>query len=60
MITLPQPWPESDTQIPAVQDDWLDYLQSKRDALIMELRAIDQILVKHRRLRNETLPRRIR
>ncbi len=60
MMTLPQQWTEPEVQPPTVQDEWLDYLQSKRDALIMELRAIERPLVKYGRLRNETLPRRAR
>lgn len=60
MIVLPQDLAEPEVRVPTVQDEWLDYLQSKRDALIMELRAIERPLVQHGRLRNETLPRRIR
>ena len=41
-------------------NEWLDYLQIQRDALIMQLRAIERPLVQHGRIRAETLPRRVR
>lgn len=39
---------------------WLDYLEGKRDCLIMELRLTDRILVENGRLKRETLERRSR
>ncbi|MBK9272930.1 MAG: hypothetical protein IPM49_00110 [Flavobacteriales bacterium] len=39
---------------------FLDYLEARRAALIMELRQVDRLLVEHRRLKHETLERRIR
>ena len=41
-------------------DQWLDYLEVRRQALIMELRAIDKPLIQHGRLRAYTLPKRIK
>lgn len=43
-----------------LQAEWLDYLQTRRETLIMELRAIDAVLVEHGRLRYPTLPKRVR
>lgn len=60
MMTLPQQWTDPEVQPPAMPDELLDYLQLKRDSLIMDLRAIEKLLVQYGRLRNETLPRRIR
>lgn len=40
--------------------EWLDYLQTQRDALIMQLRAVERPLVRYGRLKTETLPRRSR
>lgn len=44
--------PESET--------WLDYLEHRRDALIMELRWIDELLIQSGRLEKETIRRRVR
>lgn len=41
-------------------DVYLDGLENRRGALIMELRWIDQHLVRYGRLKTETLSRRIR
>lgn len=41
-------------------DVYLDGLENRRDALIMELRGIDRQLVTYGRLKVETLPRRVR
>ena len=40
--------------------EWLDYLEIRRQALIVELRAIDRPLIKYGRLRAYTLPKRIK
>lgn len=40
-------------------EDWLAYLESRRDVILMELRQIEPVLVRYNRLRAET-PRRIR
>lgn len=41
-------------------DEWLDDQESERDMLIMRLRRIETNLVRHGRLKRETLPRRSR
>ena len=41
-------------------DDYLDFLQLRREVLIQELRHVDTQLVKHGRLRHHTLAKRIR
>lgn len=41
-------------------DVYLDGLENRRDALIMELRGIDRQLVAYGRIKVETLPRRVR
>ena len=41
-------------------DEWLDLLDVERQALIMKLRAIEKPLVKYKRLRMYTLPKRIK
>lgn len=43
-----------------LQAEWLDYLQTRRETLIVELRAIDQLLVRHGKLKYPTLPKRVR
>ena len=43
-----------------IPPDMLDYLATERDAIIMKLRKIDQLLIKNGRLHRETIPRRIR
>lgn len=45
---------------PGTLSDLLDYYEARRDQLIMDLRYIDKQLVRHGRLRRETLPRRCR
>ena len=40
--------------------DWLDFVEGERDRTIAKLRQLDGILVKHGRLKVETLPRRVR
>ena len=49
-----------DEQGRIVIDAWLDLLEIKRRARIMELRQIDDILVEYGRLSEPTLPRRDR
>lgn len=39
---------------------YLDGLENRRNALIVELRGIDRQLVAYGRLKMETLPRRVR
>ncbi|MGB5059703.1 MAG: hypothetical protein WBO48_13450 [Candidatus Promineifilaceae bacterium] len=39
---------------------YLDGLENRRNALIVELRGIDRQLVAYGRLKGETLPRRVR
>lgn len=46
--------------IPATLSELLDYYEVRRDQLIQDLRYIDRQLVKHGRLKRETIPRRIR
>lgn len=41
-------------------DVYLDGLETRRNALIVELRGIDRQLVQFGRLKMETLPRRVR
>ena len=41
-------------------EDWLDFLSQERNRCIDRLRDLDKILVKHGRLRRETLPKRAR
>ena len=41
-------------------DEYLDYLAIRRQTLIMELRAIEKPLVRYKRLRMYTLPKRIK
>ena len=48
------------SQPPISVGEWLDFLETRRNALIMELRGIDRHLVHHGRIRAETLPRRAR
>lgn len=36
--------------------DWLSLLEAERQALIVQLRAIERVLVKHGRLRRATVP----
>lgn len=50
--------PDPETTVPL--HDWLDTLEAERDAVIMRLRQIDRVLVKHGRLKSETIPRRSR
>lgn len=50
--------PDPETTVPLA--DWLDTLEAERDAVIMRLRQIDRVLVKHGRLSSETIPRRNR
>ena len=60
MMTLPQQWIDTEVPVTPTQDELLDYLQKRRDSLIMELRAIDRMLMQHDRIQRETLPRRAR
>lgn len=39
---------------------FLDYLEVHRDTLIMELHAIDDLLLKTGRLKRRTIPRRVK
>lgn len=41
-------------------EDLIDYLLARRAMVIMELRDIDRRLIQYGRLRQETLPRRVR
>jgi len=41
-------------------DDWLDDYMAEHDWLIMRLRHVDKMLVKYGRLKQESLPRRVR
>ena len=49
-----------DNYKPPPVDEWLDFLMEQRAAVIQELRAIDRVLVKHGRIREETLEKRVR
>lgn len=44
----------------AFLDDWLDIVESERRIAIQRLRALDTILVKHKRLRHYTLATRVK
>ena len=37
---------------------YIDYLETRRQIVIMELRALDRVLIRAGRLRRETLPTR--
>lgn len=39
---------------------FLDWVETRRDSMIMELRDLDKILIRYGRLRTETIPRRQR
>jgi hypothetical protein len=41
-------------------DAWLDNIEAERDALIMQIRSKDNILITFGRLKRETIPRRVR
>jgi hypothetical protein len=43
---------------PAQFDAWLDYLELRRQVLIMELRGVERTLKVNGRLRRESLPTR--
>ena len=43
-----------------IPPEMLDYLETERDAIIMKLRKIDTLLIRHGRLQRETVPRRVR
>ncbi len=52
---------EGDGMSPSVDlEEWLMVLETRRNALIMELRSIDRVLLQHGRIRVETIQRRIR
>ena len=51
--------PEKDTS-DKPDPAYLEYLLLRRDALIMELRGLDKILITYGKLSRETLPRRVR
>ena len=44
------------TNSPPPLADWLDGLEVERRALIMRLRQLERVLLKHGRLRRATLP----
>lgn len=48
------------TDPPLLLQEWLDDLMHERETVIMRLRQLDDVLVRHGRLRVETLPRRVR
>ena len=39
---------------------WLADLQNERDCIISRLRHIDKVLIEHGKIKDETIPRRIR
>ena len=41
-------------------ETWLDNIEAERDALIMQIRSKDRILMSFGRLKHETIPRRVR
>lgn len=45
---------------PTTTNEWIDYLLARRSMVIMELRDLDRRLIQYGRLRQETLPRRVR
>lgn len=45
---------------PPALEEWLDYLEMRREVIIRELRHIDGVLVRHGRLNQNTLDRRTR
>lgn len=45
---------------PDFLNDWLDLLQRDREQTIARLRSLDYILVKHGRLQQPTLEKRVR
>lgn len=55
-----QPAETQPASAPAPLGAWLDQLEARRDALIMELRGIDKTLIEYGRLKQETIPRRNR
>ena len=45
---------------PDVMREWLDDMMREREAVIMRLRQIDEVLVRHGRIRSETIGKRMR
>lgn len=41
-------------------EEWLDDLMAEREVVMLRLRQLDRVLVMYRRLKVETLPKRIR
>jgi hypothetical protein len=43
-----------------VHQEWLEWMMLERDQVIARLRYLDRVLIRHGRLRQETLERRVR
>lgn len=57
------PRPDEPEQLPekyVLMAEWLELLEHQRDVLIMELRYVERVLIRHGRLREESLSRRMR
>jgi hypothetical protein len=55
-----KPRPQAQTGGGALVEHWLDFLMIERETTIQRLRALDDLLYKHGRIKTLTLPRRLR